>query len=294
MLIGILAAVLACLGYGTASVLQGYGARESATTVHGPTGDGAPPLKSTIAAMLTPAFIAGMVLDLVGFAGSLVSARLIPLFLSQTIMSANLVVTAVLGIAVLGVRLQRRDWLAISAVLLSLCVLATTAGHRGEDAAPAAVHWGVLIASAVVLLTGLGFIRLLGARAAIPAGLCAGILYGAMAVAVRVLDGLDPLRVKVMLSDPAAYAVILAGVGGFYLFTVALQVGSVNGAAAALVVGETVVPGVTGVVLLGDSARPGWGWLVAVAFLVAVVAAVTVAAFSAVENAQSTAPEPAR
>ncbi|WP_078327177.1 hypothetical protein [Mycobacteroides salmoniphilum] len=294
MLIGIAAAVLACLGYGTASVLQGYGARESATIVHGPTGDGAPPLKSTIAAMLTPAFITGMVLDLVGFAGSLVSARLIPLFLSQTIMSANLVVTAVLGIAVLGVRLQRRDWLAISAVLLSLCVLATTAGHRGEDAAPPAVHWGVLVASAVVLLTGLGFIRLLGARAAIPAGLCAGILYGAMAVAVRVLDGLDPLRVKVMLSDPAAYAVILAGVGGFYLFTVALQVGSVNGAAAALVVGETVVPGVTGVVLLGDSARPGWGWLVAVAFLVAVVAAVTVAAFGAVENAQSTAPEPAR
>ncbi|QCH23997.1 hypothetical protein [Mycobacteroides salmoniphilum] len=294
MLIGIAAAVLACVGYGTASVLQGYGARESATKVHGPAGDGAPPLKSTIAAMLTPAFIAGMVLDLVGFAGSLVSARLIPLFLSQTIMSANLVVTAVLGIAVLGVRLQRRDWLAISAVLLSLCVLAMTAGHRGEDAAPAAVHWGVLIASVVVLLTGLGSIRLLGTRAAIPAGLCAGILYGAMAVAVRVLDGLDPLRIKVMLSDPAAYAVILAGVGGFYLFTVALQVGSVNGAAAALVVGETVVPGVTGVVLLGDSARPGLGWLVAVAFLVAVVAAVTVATFGAVENAQSTAPEPAR
>lgn len=294
MLIGIAAAVLACLGYGTASVLQGYGARESATKVQGPTGDGAPPLTSTISAMLTPAFIAGMVLDLVGFAGSLVSARLIPLFLSQTIMSANLVVTAVLGIAVLGVRLQRRDWLAISAVLLSLCVLATTAGHRGEDAAPAPVHWGVLIASAVVLLTGLGFIRLLGARAAIPAGLCAGILYGAMAVAVRVLDGLEPLRVKAMLSDPAAYAVILAGVGGFYLFTVALQVGSVNGAAAALVVGETVVPGVAGVVLLGDNARPGLGWLVAVAFLVAVVAAVAVAAFGAVENAQSTAPEPAR
>ncbi|WP_078316515.1 hypothetical protein [Mycobacterium sp. D16Q16] len=294
MLIGIAAAVLACLGYGTASVLQGYGARQSAAKVHGMSDDGAPTLKSTIAAMLTPAFIAGMVLDLVGFAGSLVSARLIPLFLSQTIMSANLVVTAVLGIAVLGVRLQRRDWLAISAVLLSLCVLATTAGHRGEDAAPVSVHWGVLIASAVVLLTGLGSIRLLGTRAAIPAGLCAGILYGAMAVAVRVLDGLDPLRVQVMLSDPAAYAVILAGVGGFYLFTVALQVGSVNGAAAALVVGETVVPGVTGVVLLGDSARPGLGWLVAVAFLVAVVAAVAVAAFGAVENAQSTAPEPAR
>jgi hypothetical protein len=115
-----------------------------------------------------------------------------------------------------------------------------------------------------------------------------------MSVAVRVVDGLGPLRVKVLLSDPAAYAVILAGVGGFYLFTVALQVGSVNGAAAALVVGETVVPGVTGVLLLGDGARPGWGWLVAVAFVVAVVSAVSVAASGAVENTQSTAPEPAR
>ncbi|GAB5905938.1 hypothetical protein [Mycobacteroides chelonae] len=294
MLIGIAAAVLACLGYGTASVLQGYGARQSATNVHGRSGNGAPSLSSTIAAMLTPAFIAGMVLDLVGFAGTLVSARLIPLFLSQTIMSANLAVTAVLGIAVHGVRLQRRDWLAISAVLLSLCVLALTAGPRGEDFATPSVHWGVLIASVAVLLTGLGLIRVLGSRAAIPAGLLAGILYGAMSVAVRVLDGLDPLRVKVLLSDPVAYAVILAGVGGFYLFTVALQVGSVNGAAAALVVGETVVPGVTGVLLLGDGARPGLGWLVAVAFVVAVVSAVSVAAFGAVENTQSTAPEPAR
>ena len=294
MLIGIAAAVLACLGYGTASVLQGYGARQSATNVHGRSDNGAPSLSSTIAAMLTPAFIAGMVLDLVGFAGTLVSARLIPLFLSQTIMSANLAVTAVLGIAVLGVRLQRRDWLAISAVLLSLCVLALTAGPRGEDSATPSVHWGVLVASVAVLLTGLGLIRLLGSRAAIPAGLLAGILYGAMSVAVRVLDGLDPLRVKVLLSDPAAYAVILAGVGGFYLFTVALQVGSVNGAAAALVVGETVIPGVTGVLLLGDGARPGWVWLVALAFVVAVVSAVSVAAFGAVENTQSTAPELAR
>ncbi|WP_074368391.1 hypothetical protein, partial [Mycobacteroides abscessus] len=270
MLIGIAAALFACFGYGTASVLQGYGARQSSTEV-GMAADHGPSLKSTVAAALTPAFIAGMALDLVGFAGSLVSARLIPLFLSQTIMSANLVVTAVLGIAVLGVRLQRRDWLAICGVLLSLCVLAATAGPLGEDSAPPAIHWGVLTVSISVLLTGIALIRLLGTRAAIPAGLLAGILYGGMAVAVRVVGGVDPLSPTVLLADPAAYGVVIAGVGGFYLFTVALQIGSVNGAAAALVMGETVVPGVIGVVLLGDSARPGMGWLVAVAFLGAVV-----------------------
>jgi drug/metabolite transporter (DMT)-like permease len=119
VLIGLAAALLACVGYGAASVLQAYGARGSTAAASGRgqvvpvTATGGPTLRSTIGAALTPAFIAGMALDVIGFAGSIVSARLIPLFLSQTIISANLVVTAVLGVAVLGVRLHGRDWVAI-------------------------------------------------------------------------------------------------------------------------------------------------------------------------------------
>jgi hypothetical protein len=209
------------------------------------------------------------------------------LFLSQTIMSANLVVTAVLGVVVLGVRLHTRDWVAIVAVVLSLCVLGATAGHTGEGTSVPAVHWGVLIVSVVMLSVGLGLIRLLGARAAIPAGLVAGLLFGAMAVAVRVVDGVDPIRPGVMVADPAAWTVLIAGVGGFYLFTVALQIGSVNGAAAALVAGETVVPGIAGVVLLGDTTAPGLGWLMVVAFVGAVAGAVAVAIFGAEQNADA-------
>jgi drug/metabolite transporter (DMT)-like permease len=293
VLIGVMAALLACFGYGTASVLQAYGARTSkaAEAAHGTGGaltkTGAPTLAATIAAALTPAFLCGMLLDGLGFVGSVVSARLIPLFLSQTIMSANLVVTAVLGVVVLGVRLHTRDWVAIVAVVLSLCVLGATAGHTGEGTSVPAVHWGVLIVSVVMLSVGLGLIRLLGARAAIPAGLVAGLLFGAMAVAVRVVDGVDPIRPGVMVADPAAWTVLIAGVGGFYLFTVALQIGSVNGAAAALVAGETVVPGIAGVVLLGDTTAPGLGWLMVVAFVGAVAGAVAVAIFGAEQNADA-------
>jgi hypothetical protein len=85
-----------------------------------------------------------------------------------------------------------------------------------------------------------------------------------------VVDGLGPLRLDILLADPASWTIAIAGLGGFYLFTVALQLGSVTGAAAALVVGETVVPGIVGVVLLGDTAQRGLGWLVAVAFIGAV------------------------
>jgi hypothetical protein len=289
-----MAALLACVGYGTASVLQAYGARSSAAAAErlgeSASAGGAPSLAATIAAALTPAFICGMALDVLGFLGSVVAARLIPLFLSQTIMSANLVVTALLGVVVLGVRLHTRDVFAIVLVVVSLCVLGVTAGHTGGDTAVTAVHWGVLTVAVLILVVGVGLVRVFGARAAIPAGLVAGLLFGAMAVAVRVLDGIDPLRLGVLLTDPALWAVGIAGVGGFYLFTVALQLGSVNGAAAALVAGETVVPGITGVVLLGDTAAPGMGWLVAVAFVGAVSGAVAVAVFGAAENALATEP----
>jgi drug/metabolite transporter (DMT)-like permease len=299
VVIGVAAALLACCSYGIASVMQAYGARSSVAAASGRgksvpvTATGGPTLRTTIGAALTAAFIAGMVLDVVGFAGSVVSARLIPLFLSQTIISANLVVTAVLGVAVLGVRLHTRDWVAIVTVVVSLCVLGLTAGHRGEGTSEPAVHWGLLAASVLILLGGVGLTRLLGARAAVAAGLIAGILYGAMAVAVRVLDGVDPLRLGILLADPASWTILVAGLGGFYLFTVALQLGSVNGAAAALVVGETVVPGITGVILLGDTAERGLGWLVAVAFVGAILGAVAVAIFGAADHTHAATPRSA-
>lgn len=300
MLIGLVAALVACFGYGTASVLQAYGARSAAAkdaargTAGSTTATGAPSLAATVRAALTPAFLVGMALDGLGFVGSVVSARLIPLFLSQTIMSANLVVTAVLGVIVLKVRLRVRDWVAIATVVLSLCVLGLTSGHIGEDVPGAAVHWGVLAFAVALVGIGLGLVHLLGARGAVAAGLVAGVLFGAMAVAVRVVAGVDPFQPTVVLADPAAWAAVIAGVGGFYLFTVALQIGSVTGASAALVAGETVVPGIVGVLLLGDSSAPGLGWLVVIAFVGAVGGAIAVALFGAAESDRTATPLPER
>lgn len=294
MLIGVAAALLACVGYGVASVLQAYGARSSATAAPGcgddapVTADGGPTLRSTASAVLTSAFIAGMALDVLGFAGSVVAARQLPLFLSQTIISANLVVTAVLGVFVLGVRLHRRDWTAIATVIVSLCVLGLTAGPAGTGNSEPGLHWVLLSVAMLVVAVGVGLIRRLGARAAVAAGLVSGVLYGAMAIAVRVVGGVDPLRLGVLLKDPAFWAIAITGLGGFYLFTVALQLGSVNGAVAALVVGETVVPGVVGVALLGDTAHRGMGWLVALGFVTAVGGAVAVAVFGAGDHAEAT------
>lgn len=289
MIIGVLAALFACVAYGVSSVMQAYGARQSkqkavADGLEGfETDTGAPSMKSTIAAALTLAFIVGTCLDVFGFIGGAVSARLVPLFLSQTIISANLVVTAVLGIFVLGINLHRRDWLAITVVILALFALGFSAEPEGSGQDTAWFHWGLLAITVVLIAGSIGLIQWLGSKAAIAAGLCAGTMFGVVAISVRVMDGVSDFDIGEILADPAAYALVISGVGGFYLHTVALQLGSVNGATAALVVGETVIPGLVGIIWLGDNALPGRTWLAVLGFIFAVVGAVAVAWSGAVE-----------
>ena len=71
-------------------------------------------------------------------------------------------------------RLHGADWLGLAPVVVPRCVLGFASGHVGEDTPGMAVHWSVLVFSVVMLLVGLGLIRVLGARGAIAAGLVAG------------------------------------------------------------------------------------------------------------------------
>ncbi|MFJ9521583.1 hypothetical protein ACIRPK_25415 [Kitasatospora sp. NPDC101801] len=284
MILGLVTAVAASACYGIGSVLQAVGSRRSAREEAaangrsaGVTEHGGPNLSSTAKAAVTWEFILGTVLDLIGFGLGALAARLLPLFLSQTIISANLVVTAVLSIKLLGIRLKRPEWASIAILCAALVLLAVAAGPEGGHHAAMAVHWWLLGASIAIIGGGALIVRLLGASGAIVAGLLSGLGFGALGVGVRILNGIEPFDLGKLVSDPALYAILIGGIGGMYLHTIALQIGSVNGATAALVVGETVIPGAVGVIWLGDSSRAGLGWLAAVGFVLAVVSAVGVA-----------------
>ncbi|MGW2666841.1 hypothetical protein ACWC5F_02095 [Streptomyces sp. NPDC001272] len=295
MLIGMLTAVAASLCYGTGSVLQAVGSRRAARmspTAAGVTAHGGPNLTSTAQAAMTWEFIVGTILDFVGFGLGALAARLLPLFLSQTVISANLVITAVLSVKMLGIRLSRKEWTSIGVVCAALVLLATAAGHEGGHHAAMATHWWLLAVTLLIIVGGTAAVRFLGARAAILAGLLSGLAFGALGVGVRILDGIDPFDLGMLVTDPALYAILVAGVGGMYLHTVALQIGSVNGATAALVVGETVLPGAIGVLWLGDASRPGLAWLAVAGFVLAVTGAVAVAWYGNHDGAETPAEEP--
>ena len=294
MLIGLITAIAASICYGTGSVLQAVGSRKSArreaaeASTAGVTQHGGPSLQSTAKAAMTWEFIVGTVLDFVGFALGALAARLLPLFLSQTVISANLVITAVLSVKLLGIKLSRKEWTSIAVVCGSLVLLATAAGHEGSGHTEMATHWWLLGIAVALMAGGTVAVRLMGAGAAILAGLLSGLGFGALGVGVRILNGVDPFDLGTLLADPALYAILVAGLGGMYLHTVALQIGSVNGATAALVVGETVLPGMIGVVWLGDASRPGFAWVAIIGFVLAVAGAVAVAWFGKHEGESGT------
>jgi hypothetical protein len=295
MIIGLVTAVAASACYGTGSVLQAVGSRRSArreAVARSTTAYGGPSLASTAKAAVTWEFLVGTGLDVVGFGLGALAARLLPLFLSQTVISANLVVTAVLGIKMLGIRLNRPEWFSIAVVCSALVLLAGAAGHEGGGRTPISTHWWLLAVSVSVIGGGIIVVRWLGAKAAILAGLLSGLGFGAVGVGVRVLNGADPIAPGALLADPALYAILTGGIGGMYLHTVALQIGSVNGATAALVVGETVVPGALGVLWLGDASRPGYGPAAMAGFVLAVAGAVAVARFGRTEQAMTGTPLP--
>lgn len=288
-LIGVFFASGAAVAYGVSTVLRALGARSAAiqerqnqvpgtvTEHEGPT------LTSTVDTFRSKEFVLGTIFLLVGFAGGAIAARFLPLFLSQTIVSANLIITALLGAVMLDNKLHTRDWVAMTMVIASLLMLALSSAHHAGGGEQRSFHWYLFIATATLSAVGCLAAYKLGKRGAILDGALAGVMFGIIAVGVRVLDGVHPFDPLTILLDPAAWTIALAGVVGFYVQTVALQVGHVNGVTAVLVVGETAAPGIIGVVFLNDTAKPGMAIVALIGFIGAVVGAVLVALYSSTE-----------
>jgi hypothetical protein len=98
----------------------------------------------------------------------------------------------------------------------------------------------------------------------------AGLGYGVLAVAARVLPGFSLTE---LVRDPAAYALAAAGIVSFMLYATALESGSVTVATAAVVLAETAPPALIGILFLGDHTRPGLTIVAVAGFVLAVALA---------------------
>jgi drug/metabolite transporter (DMT)-like permease len=237
----------AALGYGAASVLQAAAARGR----HG-----------TLRIIGRPAYLAGTCLDGLAWLCSLAALRTLPVFQVQGVLACSLGVTAVLARAVLGDRLGRSGALAVVLSVLALCALAAAAGP--DHAVSLDLARRAVLAGMVVPITGAGWLAARAGRSATAAGL-AGLAFGGAALCARAMTVpprplVDPASTAAGLAgDPLAWGLVGFGVAGMLLYASALEHGDPARATAMLWLAEVAVPSVVGVMLLGDSVRPGRG-----------------------------------
>ncbi|MDQ6649871.1 MAG: hypothetical protein M3Z02_07140 [Actinomycetota bacterium] len=277
MLLGLLGAFGAAACYGTGSVLQAIGARRT------PRSTGVDPRLLLRLAGSLP-YLAGLLIDVVGFVLSIAALRSLPLFLVEAAVASSVAVTALLAARLLAVRPNRREALALGGIGIGLLLLAASAAE-GSGRPLGTVGRLALLAGAPVL-AGLAILagRGTGPRVGVGLGAIAGLAFGGVGVAARVLVFPHPL-VRLLL-DPVLYALAAYGVLGTLLYATALQRGSVTTSTAALFAAETIAPALIGVLALGDSARPGFAGVAVAGFVVTVCAAVALARYGELPSEQ--------
>jgi drug/metabolite transporter (DMT)-like permease len=274
MATSLVAGIVAALLYGIATIMQAVAVR--ASTRHG-TGSQASGVPGLLVRMLAQwRFVVSICLDLLGFAAQLVALRRLPLFAVQAMVAANLAVVAVLASLVIGVALSWREWLAVTGVVAGVGLLGTSAGAEGATAAGTPFKIALLVAVAVAAAGGVAVARMRGPARTPLLATVSGLGYGLVGIAARVLTGYAPLA---LVKDPAAYALVAAGVVSFAFWTTALEGGSVTVATAAVTLTETLPPALIGVIFLGDTTRRGLAPVAVIGFLLAVVSALMLARF---------------
>jgi len=155
------------------------------------------------------------------------------------------------------------------------------------------VRTGLVVAVGVLVLLALVAAKLPTGWRAGGLGTIAGLAFGVASISIRVLGNLH--SVKSLAEDPAFYVMIACGGGAFLLFATALQQSKVTVAQSGMVLGQTVIPAIVGVLVLGDRPRDGFMPIALFGFVCAIVGAVVLARFEAREDArESTAATAAR
>ncbi|MET7286045.1 hypothetical protein [Streptomyces sp. NPDC005573] len=271
----------AAVCFGTATVLQAMAARAAAATGAAEPGASGPGTSAGEAALLLRAlrqwrYLAGLALDGLGFVFQIAALRSVPIYAVGAALAASLAVTAVVAARLLRVRLSGLEWAAVGVVCAGLAMLGLASGAEGDLSGPGWLPYAMPVAAAGVLMLGAAGARMSGRARALLLGLGAGLGFGVVEVAVRLIGSLRPAA---LFTDPALYGLLLGGGAAFLLLTSALQRGSVTTATAGMVIGETLGPAAVGVVWLGDRTREGLAWLAVLGFAVAVAGALALARF---------------
>ena len=252
--LALLVACVASFGYGLASVLQAKGAASADTT---------------LGAVRTPAYLAGLVIDALCWVLTLLALLALPIFTVQAIAAASLGVLVVLAHDMLGTPIRRIDVVAICIFVVALVVLAAAAGPDGTDHTS---HTFVVVIGVLALVAIVAGVAVTRFDSWLAQSIVATLSFAGLALCARSVETSHPLTLTHFLHEPLTYALMVYGITGMLVYTSALQIGAVAPITGVLWTGEVVVPTTVGIWWLGDSIRSGWAVPAVLAILMACAA----------------------
>lgn len=265
---GLLGALLAALAYGAATVLQAIGVRRIAALPR------ATPFRLRVHAGWP--YAVGLALDGLGFLASVAALRTLPLFLVESAVASSVAVTALLSVVVLHVRLGAVEVIALLAVAAGLTGLAFAAAEGPASRTPPSASWWLLAAAVLVgVLMAAGMRSQDRRRGAVLLSLAAGLGFGGVGVAARLLELPSPWWH--LVTSGLAWALLIHAALATVAYGLALSRGRVTTVAALTFAAETVVPALVGLAALGDRVVPGRELLAVAAFVVTLAGCIALA-----------------
>lgn len=219
----------------------------------------------------------GSAVSAIGFALQAAALGLGSVLLVQALLVTSLLFALPINAHQQHRRLTRAEWMWAMLLAASVLVVVTvgnpTAGHSRASLATWAVLTGVL---GVVLVLCVATANAIGGPlSAVLLAIVSGALWGVFAVLTKgvvhlLADGIGPL-----LRSPELYAWAAVAVAGTAWQQSSFRAGALTASLPTMAIAEPVVASVLGVVVLGETLRPGEaGWALLMVAVVALVAAV--------------------
>lgn len=209
-----------------------------------------------------------------GFALQAAALGLGSVLLVQAILVTSLLFALPINARITGQRVSRFQW-TWAALLASAVVVIVTVGNPTEGVSRASFEtWSVVLAvlGPALVLCVIGARVFSGPASAVLLALVSGALWGVFAVLTKgVVDRLDD-GLWDLLRTPELYAWAAVAIAGTAWQQSSFRAGSLTASLPTMTVAEPVVGSVLGVVILGESLRPGdAGWLTLIVAFAAMV-----------------------
>ncbi|QNG18837.1 hypothetical protein G4H71_21345 [Rhodococcus triatomae] len=207
-----------------------------------------------------PRWWAGVVGDGGSYVVQAVALALGSVLVVQPLLVASLLFALPLSARWSGVRVSARAWGLAVALAVALAVFLVVGDPTEGGISAPAERWALPLAgvlAVVVAATVVGSLRIGAQWRALLLGTAAGALYGvAVAFTKYVVDRLEH-GVIPLVSSWQTWALVAAGVTGFYLQQKAFQVGPLSASLPALTIAEPLAAVFLGISVLGERLQTG-------------------------------------